>query len=184
MGDDTTSHSPFIYKRIRGWCAQKNLITMKKFFTLAVLASAMMFSSCSSRLVNTATHNRISVLDPVVAVFADLKVSPTKIEYSYVPTKTVANGGAENIVNTAIREALLANGNSDVMVALENQIKYASDGTIESVTITGYPAKYVNFRSPGDEYLREVSKTNLGKKKSAMPAGAGGVTFLEKLMGK
>ena len=28
-----------------------------------------------------------------------------------------------------------------------------------SVVVTGYPAKYVNFRSPGDDYIREISKS-------------------------
>ena len=139
---------------------------MKKFFILSVLASAM-FVSCSvpTKLTNTATSNKVNVLDPVVALFADLDVSPTKISFFYIPSKTIVSAGAENVVSSAIREALIANGNSDVLVGLESQIKYSTDGTIESITVTGYPAKYTNFRSPGDDYLREISKMNMGKKK-------------------
>lgn len=74
-----------------------------------------------------------------------------------MPSKTVVMGGYDNVINTAVREALLANGNADVLVALETQIKYDKEGQIESVTVTGYPAKYVNFRNPGDEYLKRIS---------------------------
>lgn len=160
---------------------------MKKFFILSVLASAM-FVSCSvpTKLTNTATHNKINVLDPVAAVFADLEVSPTKISFFYIPSQTVVSAGPENVVNSAIREALLANGNADVLVALENQIKYSANGTIESITVTGYPAKYVNFRSPGDDYLRNISAASAleGKKKSPIIPNAGGGSFINKLFGK
>ena len=137
---------------------------MKKLFILSVLASAL-FVGCSSmaKLTNTATHNKVSVLDPVVAVFADLDVSTTKISFFYIPSKTVVKGGFDNVIDSAVREALLANGNADVLVGLEKQIKYTAEGQIESITGNGYPAKYVNFRSPGDDYLREVSTSSTSK---------------------
>ena len=139
---------------------------MKKFFLLSVLASAM-FVSCTpiTKLTNTATHRNVNVLEPVAAVFADLDVSPTKISFFYIPSKTVVNAGFDNVIDSAVREALLANGNADVLIGLEKQIKYTPEGTIESITVSGYPAKYVNFRSPGDDYLREVAKSVNAKKK-------------------
>ncbi len=148
---------------------------MKKLFILSVLASAM-FVGCTpmAKLTNTATHKKVSVMEPVAAVFADLEVSPTKISFFYIPSKTVVNAGGDNVTDTAVREALLANGNADVLVGLEKQIKYNSKGEIESITVTGYPAKYVNFRSPGDDYLREVSKSATSKQE-------GGNSLLGKL---
>ena len=164
---------------------------MKKFFFLSVLASAM-FVSCSmpTKLTNSATHNKVNALEPFAAVFADLKVSPTKISFFYIPSQTVANAGPENIINSAIREALIANGNADVLVALEHQIKYAADGSIESITVTGYPATYANFRTPSDaqlhEYLLETIKSS--KKEESDKKGpiipAGGNPFFGKFMGK
>jgi hypothetical protein len=50
-------------------------------------------------------------------------------------------------------------GCSDVLIALEIHVKYDNDGKIESITITGYPAKHVNFRNPGDKYLSEMKTT-------------------------
>ena len=135
---------------------------MKKIFTLVAVAT--MFTACSvtspsmARLENTSTHTKVQVVQPVAAVLADLQVAPNKISYFFLPSQTVVKAGFENVVNTAIREALIANGNADVLVALEQQVKYGADGNVESITVSGYPAKYVNFRSPGDDYLRELAK--------------------------
>ena len=135
---------------------------MKKIFTLVAVAT--MFTACSvsslsmARLENTSTHTKVQVVQPVAAVLADLDVAPNKISYFFLPSQTVVKGGFDNVVNTAIREALIANGNADVLVALEQQVKYGADGNVESITVSGYPAKYVNFRTPGDEYLRELAK--------------------------
>ena len=137
---------------------------MKK--SLLVIVAAM-FAGCSitsptsmAKLTNTSTHSKVQVVQPMVAVLADLDVAPNKISYFFLPSQTVVNGGFENVVNTAVREALVANGNADVLVGLEQQVKYSPDGKVESITVSGYPAKYVNFRSPGDDYLREMSKNS------------------------
>lgn len=137
---------------------------MKKIFTLLTVAA--LAAGCSvtttapsqAKLTNSASHTKVQTIQPTVAVFADLQVSPNKISYFFLPSQTVQNGGFDNIVNTAVREALIANGNADVLVGLEQQVKYDGNGVVESITISGYPAKYVNFRSPGDDYLREVAK--------------------------
>ena len=89
-----------------------------------VLVAAVMAVSCSpmAKLVNTATHSKSQAVQPTAAIFADLDVSTEKISYFYIPSKTVAIGGYDNIINTAVREALAANGNADVLVALETQV--------------------------------------------------------------
>lgn len=150
---------------------------------------AAMFAGCSvtaptsmAKLTNTSTHSKVQVVQPVAAVLADLQVAPTKISYFFLPSQTVVNGGFENIVNTAVREALIANGNADVLVGLEQQVKYSSNGQVESITVSGYPAKYVNFRSPGDEYLREIAKGATPEKGKAQQGG--GSSLLGGLIGK
>lgn len=113
-------------------------------------------------------------------------MSPNKITYFFLPSQTVVNGGFDNVVNTAVREALIANGNADVLVALEQQVKYTAEGAVESITVSGYPAKYINFRSPGDEYLRELAKSSAkgeskaqsGAQQSA-PSLLGGLKFIK-----
>ena len=148
---------------------------MKKSLLFIVAA---MFAGCSvtsptsmAKLTNTSTYSKVQVVQPVAAVLADLDVAPNKISYFFLPSQTVVNGGFENVVNTAVREALIAKGNADVLVGLEQQVKYGGDGRVESITVSGYPAKYVNFRSPGDEYLRELA-TNGGKAAQNQTQGA------------
>ena len=166
----------------------KNNITMKRLFTLVAVAT--MFVGCSvtapatmSKLTNTSTHSKVQVVQPTVAILADLEVSKEKISYFFLPSQTVVNGGFENVVNTAVREALIANGNADVLVALEQQVKYDANGKVESITVSGYPAKYVNFRSPGDDYLRELAKGTTPEKAKGQQQG-GSAAILGGLLGK
>ena len=138
-----------------------------------VMIAAMMAVSCSpmAKLINTATYSKSQAVQPTVAIFADLDVSAEKISYFYIPSKTVVTGGYDNIINTAVREALAANGNADVLVALETQVKYNSAGVIESVVITGYPAKYTNFRNANDEALSKLVQTPAEPTTSSSPFG-------------
>lgn len=133
---------------------------MKKIFFVALATALLTACSVPTKLINTAAYSSAAVFQPSAAVIADLEVSPEKITYFMMPTKTVLAGGEENVINTAVREALLANGNADVLVSLNTQIKYDAQGEPESITVTGYPAKYVNFRSPSDE---DIIKLELEK---------------------
>ena len=133
---------------------------MKKFFLLASVALSMVACSIPAKLINTASYTEIGTAQPVVAVLADLDVSPEKISYFMIPSKTVLQGGEKNVIKTAVREALLANGDADVLVGLNTQIKYDAKGQPESITVTGYPAKYVNFRSPSDEEILKLKADN------------------------
>ena len=144
---------------------------MKKL--VLFLAVAAMVTSCSSaKLINSATHSKAKAIQPVTALYADLSVSPTKISYFLIPSKTVLQGGYDNVINTAVREALIANGNADVLVAMETQVKHNADGEIESVTVTGYPATYTNFRSPGDDVLRTLpQETDSSSNTGGLPGG-------------
>ena len=145
---------------------------MKKIFMLAAAAVMMMGCSLPAKLMNSSTHQKANVAPVVAAVFADLDVAPAKITYFMMPSKTVRDGGYDNVVNSAVREALLANGNADVLVALETQVKYGSDGLVESITVTGYPATYTNFRSPGDDVLRTLPQnTNSSSNNIGLPGG-------------
>ena len=62
----------------------------------------------------------------------------------------------DNIIKTAVSEALAQNNNADVLVGLQKQIKYNKHGEIESIVITGYPAHYTNMRAADDCYFQDV----------------------------
>ena len=144
---------------------------MKKTLILAFVAVA--FASCSmpSKLINTSTYSDSAVKFQTTAVIADVQVSEKKVSHLFVPSKTVLAGGYDNIIDSAVRETVQAAGDFDVLVALETQVKYDGEGQVESVLVTGYPGKYVNWRS-SDEVVSPEPKSegsqsifSLGKKK-------------------
>ena len=113
------------------------------------------------RFVSTAKNIPVRVHEAVNTppLLADLKVLESKINYTYVPSKAAQAEGEENCIKCAIREALKIHGDADVIIGLDTQTKF--DGTfyngkavVESVTISGYPAKYVNFRHPQQDYWK------------------------------
>ncbi|MBR6002461.1 MAG: hypothetical protein IK045_06325 [Bacteroidales bacterium] len=134
---------------------------MKKIFTF--LASMAIIVSCAptAKLVNTATYavGKSPMKFIVTPVQADLQVSDQKISYYYEVTELVRQGGFENIVETAVKEALDVNG-ADVLVGLEKQIRYNADEKVEYINITGYPAKYVNFRNCEDKELLKLAESD------------------------
>lgn len=117
------------------------LLTLAAILTLAVSCGS------SAKLLNTATYQRMDFQPYVTPVQVDLEVSPQKIEYLMLVSKTVSAGGYDNVVATAVREALESNGGWDVLVGMQAQTKYTDQGEIESILVSGFPAKYVNFRS-------------------------------------
>ena len=125
----------------------QNSYFMKKLLFFTVVALAM--TSCSY-IANTSTRDNMNVI-AVSPVIAELDVSKTKITYVYTPVpSSISALGKENVINTAVKEALYENGNADVFVGLETQIKYYGL-KIDSVIVTGYPAKYKNFRSSRED---------------------------------
>lgn len=158
---------------------------MKKLTFILAAAFAATLTSCSvpTRLTNTAAFVENEAAKPIAALYADVEVSPKKVSFFYIPKNSVLNGGKDNAIATAVHEALAANGNADLMVCLEKQIVYNKHGQIESITITGYPAHYKNFRSPSDEQLLEILKHNskVAEKKSEGINLLSGFKFFNKI---
>lgn len=92
--------------------------------------------------------------------FADLVVSPNKITYTYRPTDDVNRGGEANVINTAVRKALEANGGGDVLVEMQFTLKKSGKKNVKEVTVSGYPATYKNFRNADEETLKAAAMMN------------------------
>ena len=124
---------------------------MKKL--IIALVAALAFTSCST-VRQSATQRDVKA--PIVsAVIGDLDVSDQKISYTYQPTKRVRRGGVQNCINSAITLALEA-GNYDVLVETQQAIverKGLFKRKISKVIVTGYPAKYKNFRSADEKAI-------------------------------
>ncbi|MGM9841612.1 MAG: hypothetical protein ACI31D_05365 [Candidatus Limisoma sp.] len=128
---------------------------MKKVVFFAGLL--LLCASCKT-VHKTSTTRQISA--PIeAAVTADLDVQKTKISYTYYPTKSVRRGGEKNVKAAAVAEALRMNGNADVLVESQEEVYVRTGLTgkkIKSVTVTGYPATYKNFKSVDEETLKKV----------------------------
>ena len=131
----------------------KNIMVKKFFICISVMAMLGM-ASCTTTLNSSKTKDFGS--SAITATFADLVVSPRKITYTYHPTDDVRRGGEVNVINTAIRMALDANGGGDVLVELQTTVKKKGKKNVSEVTVSGYPATYKNFRCADDETLKQA----------------------------
>ena len=120
---------------------------MRRLLLLAVLLLTASCGASGPKLINTATYKRLDVQPFVTPVQVDLEIAPQKVSHSMMIKMAVAAGGVDNVIATAVKEALDANGDADVMVGLQYQLKYNAMGEMESITVTGLPAKYVNLRN-------------------------------------
>ena len=126
---------------------------MKKFLFIAVAALAM--ASCTT---TTKTARTESVPYSMYnATVADLEVAKARIVYTMTPSKEVRRGGIANCKQAAIQEALTANGNADLLVEPQFVVNHKKGpfgifiNKVTSVTVSGRPATYKNFRSLDDK---------------------------------
>ncbi len=130
---------------------------MKKLFVIGALAVLM--SSCSTHkaMVNTTRVNH-----PVIesTTMATVDVDQKRITYNYVPTLQDTKALSEaQLIQNAMYMALQANGNADVLVKVNSFVTYKKGlfgKRIKSISISGYPARYVDFREPSDDDLKRV----------------------------
>ena len=133
---------------------------MKKIFF--ILVAAMLTVSCTTTTKTARTES--APYGMYNASVADLEVAAQRISYTLVPTKEIAKAGLGNCKKACIQEALAENGNADLLV--EPQFVYSMKRTlfgkkVMSVTVTGRPAKYKNFRSlPDKVWTDEVFRDN------------------------
>lgn len=126
---------------------------MKKIYLILVLALfGITITSCKTyrqTATSVSPYNEI-----ITRVAADLEVSPQRISFTYEPLKREWKGGVNNVVKIATAKALQANGNGDVLVGLEYRVKTKitifGSLKVEEITVTGFPAKYKNFRNLPD----------------------------------
>ena len=126
---------------------------MKKYMFL--LAAAMGAAACTT---TTKTARTESVPYSMYnATVADLDVAAQRITYTLQTTKAIRKGGPANCKSAAIQEALTQNGNADLLLEPQFVVNHKKGplgiflNKITSVTVTGRPATYNNFRSMDDK---------------------------------
>jgi hypothetical protein len=123
---------------------------MKKSYLFLLLLFVLALSSCKSARSTATYQDPINTLRTVTV--ADLDVSDTRISYTYRPTYAVRLGGSQNVIKTAVHEALKAYGSGDILIGLEyttisRWTVFPFLSPIREITVTGRPAKYTNFHS-------------------------------------
>lgn len=120
---------------------------MKHF--LFGLLLALFVSSCS--MFRTSTSTTMNVNSSLSSTtIADLDISNVKVSYTYYPKKQDRKAGMIHVIDNAVAATLKANGNADVLVERQYEAVFKSrmfgPKKMKSVTVTGYPAIYKNFR--------------------------------------
>jgi hypothetical protein len=130
---------------------------MKKTFIIASVACVFL-SSCTlpqNGNFNTQTANtqNANVTDlhiktvntqniEISPLLADLVISEEKITHEYIHN---TKGDINNAKDCAVHDALRKYGNADVLVAPQFDIELKNG--VERIIVSGYPAKYKNFRN-------------------------------------
>lgn len=123
---------------------------MKKILGIITLAAVFM-TSCQT--ISKTAHTAEVTGSLKNATVADLEVSDRRITYTMTPKKSVQRAGFENVKRAVEAEALEANGKADVLVEPQYVIEKKRSlfgSKITSITVSGRPAYYTNFRSLPD----------------------------------
>lgn len=129
---------------------------------IAILFVAVLATSCTVVKQTARMEDPTSYINTVT--IADLEVSEQSITFTYTPSKAVVNGGRNNVIKTAVAEALRKAGDYDVLVGLQYTTKENSFGKIQVINVKGYPAKYKNFHSLPDSIWEKTPLFNPSKK--------------------
>lgn len=125
---------------------------MKHVISFMALSAVMLLSSCITITKTARTAETSSSIQN--ATVADLQVTEKRITYTMTPSKEIQRAGLNNVKQAALQEALTQNGNADLMVEPEFVIsmknKFIFGKEVTSITVTGRPAYYKNFRTLND----------------------------------
>jgi len=112
---------------------------MKKIIYL----SSLLLLTISCTTLKSGTSKTMDIVGPGVIhmpVVADLNVRPTKVSHTKTFSKTATSSANSDVV----RE-LLKRENADVLV--EPSFESTTSGMKTEITVYGFPATYVNFRT-------------------------------------
>lgn len=125
---------------------------MKNIYSIIGLLVLMALSSCVTTTKTARTAATTSSIKN--ATVADLQVADQRITYTMSPSKEVQRAGLSNVKQAVVQEALTKHGNADVMVepefviSMKNNFIFGKEVT--SITVSGRPAYYKNFRTLHD----------------------------------
>ncbi len=123
---------------------------MRRSIGLLAIA-ALLLSSCDVLQKTAKTVDTTSSIKNFTV--ADVKVAENRISKTIEPSKEIQRGGIENIKQAVEAAALAENGNADVLMDPQYVIskkRTLFGSKITSITVTGRPGFYTNYRSLND----------------------------------
>ena len=117
---------------------------MKKLFFFC--AATLCLASCSTLSKTATTYDVNTSISSTNN--AELVVSTQKVSLEYRPKVAIRRGGSANCKRAAVRELLKQNGDADVLVSPEYEVKSIHGifrHGIRRVKVSGYPATYKKF---------------------------------------
>ena len=185
------------------------IIKMKKIYLLLTCLSVLLFSCSTEEYLykyneSTARYLQPSLSGYIIPMTADLNVSPTRISHSEIFDNELTADDFKSSNNSVrltneIELTMLTNNDSpsiqymknytigqavkkygaDIIVAPMIEITTSADYTKITVTITGYPASYTNFRkmTESDAKLLDALQKN-GVKQNASDSQTTKVMYL------
>ena len=136
---------------------------MKKVIICACVIAALGMTSCST-ITHTSSTETVDT-ELLNRSTADLEVSAKKTTYKYIPTGAEHRAGTNAMKLAAVAKALEENGNADVLVAPQYEMKKTRglfSTKVKYITVKGYPAKYKNIHSTTPAEAQVVNTLNGG----------------------
>ncbi|MDE7380813.1 MAG: hypothetical protein K2N03_01620 [Muribaculaceae bacterium] len=128
--------------------------------SLFLMAAAAMFVASCSSISNTATTGAVDTKITNRST-ANLVVSDKVIKYTFTPTSAHQRAGLNSMRAAAVAKALEVNGNGDVLVCPEYEIKQ-TNGKVKYITVTGHVGTYEKFHSTTQEEADIINTLNGG----------------------
>jgi hypothetical protein len=127
--------------------------SISALFVVTVVAMALVFTGCTKRFTsNNLQSFRIAPNFEPGVTLADLEVSEKKVTGS-AQGKLVFPVTESGVYQSAVEQAILQAGNADVLVGVNKfttrKIKWLIGDSLY-VTVTGYPARFKDFRAKPD----------------------------------
>lgn len=153
---------------------------MKKLFMF--LAVAALTASCT---MTKHSVKAVDVQNPIVTTtVASLEVESTPISYEYVPTREDRKAlSFKELLGNAQYLALKEHKKGDVLVQVSYSVtakRILGAMKVKKILVTGYPAKYKNFRTPTKED-RENIETFYGVDTKVIEPAPAGILPIKKM---
>lgn len=126
---------------------------------IALIAISVIATSCSTVRMATSTSAAVDLSITQYPIVVDLEIAPevasTEVRWSYVES-LLKSATIKRSQSTIIFD-MLKNHNADVLVEERVQMTKVPFGET-TIIITGYPAKFKNFRKATKEEIKEISQ--------------------------